>query len=232
MDVRFGARSQALIRRGFSALSGKCLAKLEQMVDLSDGGSRLAVSQNANEPRFFLNRLPLFWKLHIAGCLLLFITFFPLRLFLISYETALLGSLERHATYLLFCDLTCFLLAIGLRYLYRLDYFQRLSRLALAVQILLISAALALIDIGLTFPVFSLAERLKHHASPHLYIVSSLWPRFWFFSTWSFLYFLIRAFQDARRADASLRAAENRRREAELLANQSTLPFQCPQHRS
>jgi Histidine kinase len=183
----------------------------------------VAVSQNANEPKFFLNRLPLFWKLHIAGCLLLFLALFPLRLFLISYETALLGSLQRHATYLLFCDLTCFLLAIGLRYLYRLDYFHRLSRLALAVQILLICAALALIDIGLTFPVFSLAERLKHHPSPHLYIVSSLWPRFWFFSTWSFLYFLIRAFQDARRADASLRAAENRRREAELLMLRSQI---------
>lgn len=181
------------------------------------------MSRNANEPRSLLSRLPLFWKLHIAGCLLLFLALFPLRLFLISYETALLGSIKRHAYYLLFCDITCFLLAVGLRYLYRLEYFHRLSRVALAAQILFISAALAIIDLGLTFPIFSLAERLRHHPSPHLYVASSLWPRFWFFSTWSFLYFLLRAFQDGRRADASLRAAENRRREAELLMLRSQI---------
>ncbi len=181
------------------------------------------MSRNANEPRFSLSRLPLFWKLHLAGCLLLFFGLFPLRLFLIPYETELLGSLRQHAYYLLFCDITCFLLAIGLRYLYRLEYFHRISRLTLAVQIIFISVALALLDIALTFPVFSLVERLRHHPSPHLYIASSLWPRFWFFSTWSFLYFLIRAFQEARRADASLRAAENRRREAELLMLRSQM---------
>jgi hypothetical protein len=181
------------------------------------------VSRNANEPRFSLSRLPLFWKLHLAGCLLLFFGLFPLRLFLIPYETELLGSFRRHAYYLLFCDLTCFLLAIGLRYLYRLEYFHRISRVALAVHIIIVSAALALLDIALTFPVFSLEERLRHHPSPHLYIASSLWPRFWFFSTWSFLYFLIRAFQDARRAAASLRTAENRRREAELLMLRSQM---------
>ncbi len=135
----------------------------------------------------------------------------------------LLGSLKQHAYYLLLCDITCFLLAIGLRYLYRLEYFHRISRVTLAVNIVFISAALALVDIGLTFPVFSLVERLRHHASPHLYIASSIWPRFWFFSTWSLLYFLIRAFQDARRADASLRTAENRRREAELLMLRSQI---------
>ena len=154
---------------------------------------------------------------------MLFLGLFPLRLYLVSYETALLGSLRQHAFYLLFCDITCFILALGLRYLYRLKYFHRLSRVALAVYILFISATLAVIDIGLTFPAFSLAERLRHHASPHLYIAASFWPRFWFFSTWSFLYFLIRAFQDARRADASLREAENRRREAELLMLRSQI---------
>ena len=92
-----------------------------------------------------------------------------------------------------------------------------------AIHIVFISAALALIDIGLTFPVFSLVERLRHHASPHLYIVSSIWPRFWFFTTWSLLYFLIRAFQDARRADLALQTAENRRREAELLMLRSQI---------
>ena len=154
---------------------------------------------------------------------MLFLGLFPFRLFLIPYETALLGSLSRHAYYLLFCDITCFFLAIGLRYLYRLEYFHRLSRLGLVIQIVLISAALAIIDIGLTFPVFSLSERLKHHASPHLYIAASFWPRFWFFSTWSVLYFLIRSFQDAGRTDASLRTAENRRREAELLMLRSQM---------
>ena len=128
-----------------------------------------------------------------------------------------LGSLQRHAYYLFWCDITCFLLAIGLRYLYRVEYFHLISRVSLGVHIVFISAALALIDIGLTFPVFSLVERLRHHPSPHLYIASSIWPRFWFFTTWSLLYFLIRAFQDARRADSALRAADNRRREAELL---------------
>jgi hypothetical protein len=181
------------------------------------------VSRNASESRFFLSRIPLFWKLHIAGCLLLFLGLFPLRVFLIAYETELLGSLRQHAYYLLFVDLTCFLLAVGLRYLYRLEYFHRISRISLAVHVLGISAALAIIDVGLTFPVFSLDERLQHHPSPHLYIASSLWPRFWFFSTWSFLYFLIRAFQDARRADALLRTAENRRREAELLMLRSQI---------
>jgi Histidine kinase len=181
------------------------------------------VSWKDNESKFSLSRLPLFWKLHIAGCLLLFFCLFPLRLFFIPYETELLGSLKRHAYYLLWCDISCFLLAIGLRYLYRLDYFHRLSRLSLGIHVAFISAALALIDIGLTFPVFSLVERLRHHASPHLYIVSSLWPRFWFFTTWSLLYFLIRAFQDARRADSALRAAENRRREAELLMLRSQI---------
>ncbi len=154
---------------------------------------------------------------------MLFLGLFPLRLYLVSYETALLGSLKQHAVYLLFCDITCFVLAVGLRYLYRLKYFHQISRIALAVYIICISAALAIIDIGLTFPVFSLAERLRHHASPHLYIAASLWPRFWFFSTWGFLYFLIRAFQDARRADASLREAQNRRREAELLMLRSQI---------
>jgi sensor histidine kinase YesM len=193
------------------------------MVDVSSGPPKPAVSRKASEPKSFLSRLSLFWKLHIAGCLLLFLALFPLRLFLISYETALLGSIKRHAIYLLFCDLTCFALAIGLRYFYRLEYFCRISRIALTLNIIGISAALAIIDIGLTFPVFSLAERLKHHASPHLYIASSLWPRFWFFCTWSLLYFLLRAFQDARRADASLKVAENRRREAELLMLRSQI---------
>lgn len=170
-----------------------------------------------------MRRLPFFWRLHITGCLLLFLSLFPLRLYLISYETALLGSLRQHAYYLLFCDATCFVLAVGLRYFYRLKYFHRISRLALAVNIVLISAALAIIDIGLTFPAFSLAERLRHHPSPHLYVAASLWPRFWFFSTWSLLYFLIRAFQDARRTDASLRDSESRRREAELLMLRSQI---------
>jgi LytS/YehU family sensor histidine kinase len=110
-----------------------------------------------------------------------------------------------------------------LRYLYRLKYFHQISRLTLAVDILLISAALALVDIALTFPVFSLTERLSHHPSPHLYVAASVWPRFWFFSTWSLLYFLIRAFQDARRTDAFLRDAESRRREAELLMLRSQM---------
>jgi hypothetical protein len=181
------------------------------------------VSWKDNESKLSLSRLPLFWKLHIAGCLLLFFGLFPLRLFLIPNETELLGSLQRHAYYLFWCDISCFLLAIGLRYLYRLEYFHRISRVSLGIHIVFISAALALIDIGITFPVFSLVERLRHHASPHLYIASSIWPRFWFFTTWSLLYFLIRAFQDARRADSALRAAENRRREAELLMLRSQI---------
>ena len=56
---------------------------------------------------------------------MLFLGLFPLRLYLVSYETALLGSLKQHAVYLLFCDITCFVLAVGLRYLYRLKYFHR-----------------------------------------------------------------------------------------------------------
>ncbi len=124
------------------------------------------MSWKGNESRFSLSRLPLFWKLHIAGCLLLFFGLFPLRLFLIPYETELLGSLQRHAYYLIWCDITCFLLAIGLRYLYRLEYFYRISRVSLGIHIVFISAALALIDIGLTFPVFSLVERLQTSRQP------------------------------------------------------------------
>jgi hypothetical protein len=191
------------MKRRFSVLSGRNLGNVE----VDAGRVVVFVSPKGNESRSSLSRLPLFWKLHIAGCLLLFFGLFPLRLFLIPYETELLGSLQRHAYYLFWCDITCFLLAIGLRYLYRLEYFYRIGRVSLGIHIVFISAALALIDIGLTFPVFSLVERLKHHASPHLYVAASIWHRFWFFTTWSLLYFLIRASKNAPYLALQLREA-------------------------
>jgi hypothetical protein len=73
-----------------------------------------------------------------------------LRLYLVSYERrCFIAKATRVLPVVLRYHL--FILALGLRYLYRLKYFHQLSRVALAVYILFISMTLAIIDISLTF---------------------------------------------------------------------------------
>ena len=153
----------------------------------------------------------------MAGSLALFVGLFPLRVYYVSYGVSLLETVREHIVYLLFCDLSCFAMAAGLRYLYRLPHFQKPGDLRMAFEIVAISATLAIVNLLVTFPVFDLSERFEHHPAPHLYLAASLWPRFWFFSIWSLLYFLIRGFLEARQMQRDLRTADVRRRDAELL---------------
>ncbi|HEY5753719.1 MAG TPA: histidine kinase [Chthoniobacterales bacterium] len=156
-------------------------------------------------------------KLQLAGFLAIYLGTFVIRLHVAAYDNSALDALRDGAFALLFSDAVCLLLVVGLRYFYQLNYFQHIDWSELVLVIGPIAFVLSIIHLGLTLPASPFARRIQNSTDPEFLLAAAIWPRFWFFSTVSLLYFLLNGIQANKQLTLALKDTDNHRRRAELL---------------
>lgn len=164
-----------------------------------------------------LQRIPLFWKLHIAGWLLLSLSLLPVRVLVSRKDGEGVFLTEGEFGFLFFRDALGFGLCLVMRWIYKRGYFQRLSSWRLGLHLGVISMLMAVFEVWAADILFKIVDQTSANLAAPVMLLAAFWLHFFIFSTWSFLYVFLKAFFKAKENERQFAAATLQQKEAELL---------------